>query len=251
MSRSVRQETRQALRQEPHRASDELLLVAVIALVAVGSLVMIAPDTDTPDDAVTGTVVLADREATLPEHYSYQGALQRGKFLPKSKSGCAVCAGGTLRPGMSKVYPLCTGDYAVRLNMVSSMTKRALFDINGELFDTSTGDRVTLRDGMNLFVKAINADDGQELLQFEMGSMTYSATAKPGDTLKFSLCDKSYSITINSVEADPKTVSMTVNGNGFVMAPGEARPLKGGKTLFVLSIDAQIDRWGSVSFEIA
>lgn len=240
-------------RAQPHRASDELILVAVIALIAVGSLVMIAPSdtSDTTDDSVTGTIVLADREGTLPQHYSYQGALQRGKSLPKSNTGCAVCAGGTLRPGMSQVYQLCTGDYAVRLNMVSSMTKRALFDVNGELFDTSTGDRITLRDGMNVQVKGVNAEQGGEQLQFEMGSMTYTSTAKPGDTLKFSLCDKSYSLTVNSVESDPKTVHLTVNGNDFVMAPGEARPLKSGKTLFVLSIDAQVDRWGSVTFEIA
>ena len=241
------------MRQEhAHHASDELILVAVIALVAIGSLIMIAPSsTDPLTDTVTGKAVIADRESTLPAQYDYKGALERGKLIPTSKKGCPVCTSGTLRPSMSQVYSLCTGDYAVRLNLVSSLKNRVIFDVNGELFDAAADDKLTLRDGMNFNVNSINSKNGQQMMSFELGALTYTGTLNSGDSTHFTLCDRAYAVSVNSVSADPKTVSLMVNGENFVLGPSEARPLKGGKTLTVWSIDAKQDRWGSVNFEIS
>lgn len=236
------------VREESSYASDELIFVAIIALVAMGSLVFIYPSDASGD--VTGQVVIADRESTLPENYAYQGALRHAK-LPAKTGGCSVCTSGTLRPGMSQVFPLCTGDYAVRLNMVSSLKGNVLFDVNGELFDVPGNQQITLRDGMQLKVKDVNKQDDQKMMSFELGALVYATTLQAGDTRHISLCGGDYDITIQSFSLDPKTVQMRVNGQDFVLAPAEARLLKSGKTLSILSIDAKQDRWGSVSFEIA
>ena len=235
--------------EEPRHASDELIFVTIIALVAMGSLVLIYPSDEITSE-VTGSVVIADRKSTIPENYAYQGALQHGK-LPAKSGSCEVCTSGTLRPGMFQVFPLCTGDYSVRLNMVSSLKGNVLFDVNGELFDVPDGERVTLRDGMHLLVKEVNKQDAKKMMSFDLGALGYATTLKAGDTRHISLCGNDYDIPVQSFSLDPKTVQIKVNGEDFVLAAAEARRLKSGKTLSILSIDAKQDRWGSVSFEIA
>lgn len=231
--------------EEHQHASDELIYIAIIALVAIGSLVFIYPS-----DEVTGGVVIADRESTMPENYAYQGVSQHAK-LPAKSGGCAVCTFGTLRPGMSQVFPLCTGAYSVRLNMISSLKGNVLFDVNGELFDVPSGEQVTLRDGMQLHVKDVNKQDDQKMMSFDLGALVYATTLQAGDTRHISLCGSDYDITVQSFSLDPKTVQMKVNGQDFVLSAGEARNLKSGKTLSIHTIDAKQDRWGSVSFDIS
>ncbi len=197
---------------------------------------------------VTGNVLRAEREVTLPEGYDYKGVLNRGRF--QGQTGCNVCAQGALRPGMSNIDSLCTGDYAIRLNLVGMHSGSALMDVNGEMFNMKEGEKYSLRDGMQLQLLSVSNKDGQESVSYKLGLLSYQTEMMQGDTRHMRVCDKKVDVTVNSFETDPKTVHLTANGKDYVLAPAEARKLSNGVPLYIMHIDAKEDRWGSVAFEI-
>jgi hypothetical protein len=229
--------------QESHK-----LLFTAFVILTLASLTFMFSELSGDTGDVTGNVLRAERESTLPQGYDYQGALQRGKFT--GQTDCSLCTSGALRPGMRNINSLCTGDYAVRLNLVGLHSSTALLDVNGEIFNMKAGQKYSLRDGMQLKLNSVSNKDGQESISYELGLLSYTTVLNEGDTRHMRICDKKVDLTVNSFEINPKTVHLTANGKDYVLAPAEARVLSNGVPLYIMHIDAKEDRWGAVGFEI-
>lgn len=209
--------------------------IVFVVIFAIGSLILVFRQ---DNNSITGNVFLAEKEYTLPEGYQYKnryGSNYAGSLCPQ-------CSGGAMRLGQSQIVMLCTGDFAVKYEMASALSNRAMMNVNGQIVTLGRGEIKTLKDGTQVEVLDVNTAKGTEMVKYRIGITEFVAELQEGGTSYNGICNKRYRVTLDGIDEAPRKAHFTVNGESISLKESETKNLKDNTPVTALFIGAGKDK---------